>query len=92
MNPAEARRRMRDALASGRMIWSFHAGQRGAQRSVQVADIKDALMSAPLPKQSTTNPGEAWLFTGQTETGAELCVVVGYDNEHPTVVSAWWKT
>ena len=91
MNPADARRRMRDALSSGQMVWSFHVDQRGAQRNVQVADIKDALKSAPLPQRSETNLGEAWLFTGETETGERLCVVVGYDNDHPTVVSVWWK-
>lgn len=92
MQAAEARRRMRDALAKGQMVWSFHVNLRGSQRVVQVADIKEALKSAPLPERSKTNRGEAWLFTGEIETGDRLCVVVGYDSEYPTVVSVWWKT
>jgi Domain of unknown function (DUF4258) len=92
MDPADARRKMRDALSGNRLNWSIHQRQRSAQRAVQVADIKDALRSAPLPERSTTNPGEAWLFTGKTETGEILCVVVGYDDNEPTIVSVWWKS
>lgn len=91
MHAADALRKMRDALSGNRLIWSSHQGLRRGQRAVQVADIKDALRSASLPVQSTTNAGEAWVFTGKTETGEQLCVVVGYDDDEPTIVTVWWK-
>jgi hypothetical protein len=91
MNAIEARRRMRDALAQNRLVYSTHSGDRQEEKQVQFADIKDALKSAPLPVRSETNPGEAWVFTGVTEDGLQLAVVVGYDRPNPTVVTEWWK-
>jgi len=89
MNAAEARRRMREALTNGTLRYSRHTRERSQQRGVQVADIKEALLSAGLPDRSTTNPGEAWRFTGQTESAA-LCVVVGFDAADPTIITVWW--
>lgn len=78
---------MRDALRLGTLRWTYHQGLRREQRDIPSDDVEHALGAAGLPQRSLTNPGEAWVFVGETEDGAKLKIVVGYDKPYPNVVT-----
>jgi hypothetical protein len=58
-------------------VYSRHASQRMAQRRVQVADVKCALVGARTAKAGDT--AEKWIVTGADLDGDDLTLVVVFE-------------